>query len=55
MTAKEFAEKMQIIADAHRGIEEQHMEADDLMDDLLTDLGYGQGMAIYRTLEKWYA
>ena len=66
MSPEEFKEKMYVIAcektipDMRTGAieidyEYRHMHADDLMCDLLDDLGYGDGIDIFRSMEKWYA
>ena len=54
MTREEFKNKMQTIADK-RDIEGGHIEADDLMCELLKDLGYGEGVEIFEEMGKWYA
>lgn len=36
-------------------VEESHMQADGLMSDMLTALGYGQGVKIFEKMGKWYA
>ena len=54
MTPEEFKKAMQKIDD--RGDKEYgHMEADELMCDLLEELGYGEGVDIFRQMSKWYA
>lgn len=35
--------------------ERTHGETDDLMEQLLIDLGYGAGIAQIRTMTRWYA
>ena len=32
-----------------------HERMDDLMAKVLTELGYGEGVAIFESTEKWYA
>ena len=54
MTKEEFKERMQAIADK-RDTEGGHIEADDLMCELLKDLGYGEGVDIFEKMNKWYA
>ena len=54
MTKEEFRNKMQAIADK-RDIEEGHIEADDLMCELLKGLGYGEGVDIFEGMDRWYA
>ena len=54
MTSEEFRARMQEIAN-RRDIEEGHSDADDLMCQALRDLGYEDGVAIYRAMPKWYA
>jgi hypothetical protein len=36
-------------------IEEAHCDADAVLCDLLTAIGYGEVVAEYRKIEKWYA
>ena len=53
-TPKEFAEKMYQLAGS--GDEEaDHVKADELMCQLLTSLGYGEGIKIFRDMDKWYS
>ena len=54
MTREEFKNKMQAIADK-RDAEEGHIEADDLMCELLRDLGYDEGVEIFEIMNRWYA
>ena len=43
--------KLQGVAD----IESAHQQADDILTDFLTDLGYANVVAEYQEIEKWYA
>ena len=54
MSPKEFAEKMQTIGEV-RDPEERHSKMDDLMCDLLRSSGYGEGVEIFKDVEKWYS
>ena len=54
MTKEEFKKRMQAIADI-RDAEKGHIEADDLMCELLKDLGYGEGVDIFEGMNRWYA
>lgn len=54
MTKEEFKNKMQAIADK-RDTEGGHIEADDLMCELLKGLGYGEGVEIFEGMDRWYA
>lgn len=54
ITPEEFTRRMQAIADDY-DIESGHREADGFLADVLDSLGYGDGIAIYRKLSKWYA
>ena len=54
MTKEKFKNKMQAIADI-RDTEGRHIEADELMCEALDDLGYGEGVEIFVSMEKWYA
>ncbi len=54
MTSKEFAEKMkEIFKDG--GGELPHIDADELMIEALSSLGYEEGVKIFLSNEKWYA
>jgi hypothetical protein len=64
MTPQVFLEKMQAIyklksirAPIDRGYnpEESHIDADDLMCEVLEQLGYQEGVKIFRHADKWYA
>ena len=54
MSPTEFEEAMSRIA-ATVDIEERHIEADDLMCEVLTELGFGRGVEIFERMPKWYA
>lgn len=54
MTSKEFAEKMkEIFKDG--GSELPHIDANELMAEVLSSLGYEEGVKIFLSNEKWYA
>ena len=54
-TPEEFAEKMQAIIDeCEERPELAHEDMDDLMAEMLIDLGYGKGAAIFTCASKWY-
>ena len=62
MTPEEFAKKMKKISDnlkyqndAYYNEEDAHMQMDDLMSDLLRQLGYGEGIDIFENTNKWYS
>lgn len=61
MTPKEFADKMREefpineFGNAAYDKEAAHAYADDIMCNLLEDLGYAEGVEIFRRAEKWYA
>jgi hypothetical protein len=58
MTPEEFKKAMEEILkrEADDGDREEcHWDADHLMCDLLEELGYGDGIEVYRKLPKWYA
>ena len=52
MNPKEFKENM----DALRSDDEvySHIAMDGLMCDLLSELGYGEGVEIFKDQDKWY-
>jgi hypothetical protein len=54
ITPEEFDKRMsEIIKEG--GTEDRHMDADHLMMDLLTALGYGEGIKKFQEMTKWYA
>jgi hypothetical protein len=58
MTPEEFAAAMQKIAThQERGYDEEprHADADGLMMQVLSELGYGEGVEIFSEMPKWYA
>lgn len=56
MTPDEFRSRMQTMANGGNYDNEQaHGDADDLMCEALRSLGYGEGVDIYQSIEKWYA
>lgn len=55
MTPEEFKTKMEQLADEYFEDEEtMHARMDDVMCDLLTDLGYGEGIDIFTLTPKYY-
>lgn len=54
MTSEEFARKMEEIFKDGDG-ELSHIEADELMAEVLSSLGYEEGVKIFLSKEKWYA
>ena len=54
MSPKEFTEKMKALAEKY-GEEEFHIAADRLMGDLLTSIGYGEGVDVFEKTSKWYS
>lgn len=68
MTPDEFAEKMRELIEKHTheieffgkdtpylDPEECHPEMDHLLCEVLTQLGYGEGVEIFRNTQKWYS
>ncbi len=56
MTPEEFTEKMKALAAKYDDQEEEfHIAADRLMGDLLTSLGYGEGVEVFEKTPKWYS
>lgn len=56
MTPYEFKDSMwRIRIDPHGTPEDKHIEADDLMCELLTKLGYGNGVEEFEKMERWYS
>ena len=56
MTKEEFAREMQDIVDkVGWDIEKAHSQMDDLMCQMLRELGYDTGVDIFEVQEKWCA
>ena len=59
MTKEEFYHKMLALVEqleSHQiDTEDFHIEADSLMCRLLIELGYGQGVEVFRGTPKWYS
>lgn len=60
MTAREFADRMEEIFKSKSNnnfndVEDAHLEADELMAEVLSSLGYEEGVKIFFSHEKWYA
>ena len=53
MTPEEFAKAMKKASDYDEEV--AHMQMDDLMSDLLRQLGYGEGIDIFENTYKWHA
>jgi hypothetical protein len=52
----EFLEIVQrLVGDDDGDHESVHGETDDLMESILTDLGYGAGIEIIKNSTRWYA
>ena len=54
MTPEEFAKKMEDLT-LTPGLENRHMQADDLMCEILCSMGYQKGVDIYKDMDKWHA
>lgn len=54
LTPEQFKIKMQEL-DNDYDPELSHCNADDLMCNLLIELGYGEGIKIFENMKKWYA
>ena len=50
-----FKESMERIANGNDDTETNHVSADELMCELLTSLGYGEGVEIFKNMDKWYS
>ena len=60
LTPEEFKKQMDRIFpmyghDTGSDLEATHLQADKLMCALLTELGYGEGIEIFKNADKWYA
>lgn len=54
MTPEEFEAKMKEILKG-KDSEREHEDADNLMCEVLTSLGYEDGVTIFKNATKWYA
>jgi len=58
MTPEEFKSLMEAIKlkeETEHDTEDTHWEADELMCEVLTQLGYGEGISVFKDMKKWYA
>lgn len=55
MTPNEFERKMQEIFNNDDDTELNHEKADALLCEVLTQLGYENGITIFENAKKWYA
>ena len=54
MTPEEFKQKMEEAFDSN-DVEMNHVEADELMCNLLESLGFEEGVKVFNSNAKWYA
>jgi hypothetical protein len=55
ISPKEFADEMRRIAEKNTDEEMCHIEMDDYICDVLRQLGFEEGVAIFEDTPKWYA
>ena len=56
MTPEEFKLKMQtILTEYGNNIESSHYAMDKLMCEVLSDLGYEEGVKVFENTERWYS
>ena len=56
MTPEEFKEKLLRLREIHSGDwETLHIETDEVMQILLTQLGYGTGVNVIKASPRWYS
>lgn len=55
ITPAEFEDKMKEISESGDEIDTNHIAADDLMCNVLKDLGYTKGVEIFERMPKWYS
>jgi hypothetical protein len=56
MSPEMFRDEVFIILENNQGdTEARHAKLDDLMEELLVSLGYGEGVKVIRSSERWYA
>ena len=54
ITPREFENRMKAIADI-KDLERRHVEADDLMCEVLDQQSYAAGVEIFKKMELWYS
>ena len=55
MTHDDFAERMQAVVDeCGKDPERAHSDLDDVMEEVLRDMGFDRGMDIFDKQTKWY-
>jgi len=55
-TPEEFLKQMlELKAKRASDSEMLHIDADELLSDMLTELGYGEGVDVFDSMTKWYA
>lgn len=54
VTPEQFLARMAVIAEDDDQ-ESAHCDADDLLCEVLASLGFGDGVAIFAAMPKWYA
>jgi hypothetical protein len=55
MTREEAIEELEVIAKVDDGREVAHIDADGVLCQLLSDLGYDDVVKAYHNISKWYA
>ena len=55
MTREEAIEELEVIAKVDDDREVAHIDADDVLCQLLTSLGYKDVVTAYHNISKWYA
>lgn len=55
MTPEQFLEEMENIFMNRHDTEQDHIAGDSLMCEVLTQLGYGDGVRVFEEADKWYS
>ena len=55
MTPEQFLEEMEKIFMNRHDTEQDHSAGDSLMCEVLTQLGYGDGVRVFEEADKWYS
>jgi hypothetical protein len=57
MTPQEFADKMRALSVRSQSgaLNRTHLEADELMCEILREWGFNEGVDIFEEMDKWYA
>jgi hypothetical protein len=55
ITPEQFVEKVKVRIEKGEEPEGRHHLTDDLMEEVLIELGYGEGVRLIRATDRWYS